>query len=103
MLQWMWTWTLGNPTQKDSVKCTQDMCLNFDLVDNWGLRNPNSKCFTWRQKSPFIQRRLDYWFLSDSYQEEVESVGIVPSINSDHSAIVLHFNSIEEQRHCPSY
>ena len=93
----------GNPTQKESLKYIQDMCLNFDLVDIWRLRNPNSKRFTWRQKSPFIQRRLDYWLLSDSYQEEVESVGIVPSINSDHSAIVLHFNSIEEQRHGPSY
>ena len=44
----------------------------------------------------------DYWLLSDSYQEEVKNVHIIPSINSDHSAIVLHFNSIEEQRHGPS-
>ena len=54
-------------------------------------------------KSPIIQRRLDYWLLSDSYQEEVENVDIIPSINSDHSAIVLHVNSIEEQRHGPYY
>ena len=93
----------GNPTKKDSVNCIQDMCLNFDLVDIWRVRNPQCKCFTWRQKSPVIQRRLDYWLLSDSYQEEVNNVDTIPSINSDHSAIVLYLNSVEEQRHGPSY
>ena len=41
--------------------------------------------------------------MSDSYQEEVERVDMIPSLNSDHSAIVLHFNSVEEQKHGPSY
>ena len=68
----------GNPTKKTSLSCIQDICLNFDLVDIWRLRNPDCKRFTWRQKSPFIQRRLDYWLMSDAYQEEVEK--IIPSI-----------------------
>ena len=61
----------GNPTKKNSVKHIQDICLNFDLVDIWRVRNPVCKRFSWRQKNPFLQRRLDYWLLSDSYQEEV--------------------------------
>ena len=93
----------GNPTKKDSVKHIQDMCLNFDLVDIWPVRNPVCKRFSWRQKNPFLQRRLDYWLLSDSYQEEVEGADIIPSLNSDHSAIVLHFKSVEKQKHGPSY
>ena len=93
----------GNPTKKDSVNCIQDMCLSFTLVDIWRVRKPQCKRFTWRQKSPVIQRRLDYWLLSDSNQEGVNNVDTIPSINSDHSAIVLHLNSIEEQRHGPSY
>ena len=36
-------------------------------------------------------------------QEEVERVEIIPSVNSDHLAIVLHFNSIEKQKFGPSY
>ena len=92
-----WDCSGGNSAKKDSVKYIQDICLNFDLVDIWRVRSPECKRFTWRQKSPIIQRRLDYWLLSDSYQEEVENVDIIPSINSaDHSAIVLHFNSIDE-------
>ena len=93
----------GNPTKKDSVKHIQDICLNFDLVDIWRVRNPVCKRFSWRQKNPFLQRRLDYWLLSDSYQEEVEGADIIPSLNSDHSAIVLHFKSVEKQKHGPSY
>ena len=41
--------------------------------------------------------------MSDSYQEEVEGADIIPSLNSDHSAIVLHFKSVEKQKHGPSY
>ena len=67
------------------------------------MRNPVCKRFSWRQKNPFLQRRLDYWLLSDSYQEEVEGADIIPSLNSDHSAIVLHFSSVEKQKHGPSY
>ena len=93
----------GNSSRKDSVKNIQDLCLDFDLVDIWRVRNPQTKRFTWRQKSPFIQRRLDYWLISDCCQEDIEKSDIVPSINSDHSAIVLHLNSIDKQRHGPSF
>ena len=93
----------GNSSRKDSVKNIQDLCLDFDLVDIWRVRNPQTKRFTWRQKSPFIQRRLDYWLISDCCQEDIEKSDIVPSINSDHSAVVLHLNSIDKQRHGPSF
>ena len=50
----------GNNSKKDSVKNIQDLCLDYDLVDIWRTRNPETKRFTWRQKNPSIQRRLDY-------------------------------------------
>ena len=67
------------------------------------LRDPETKRFTWRQKNPFIQRRLDYWLISDVCQEEIDKADIIPSIDSDHSAIILHFNSIDSQKHGPSF
>ena len=45
-----------------------------------------SKLFTWRQKNPFIQRRLDYWLINDTSKDDIEKSDIIPSINSDHSA-----------------
>ena len=93
----------GNPFKKDSVKCIQDLCLDYDLVDIWRIRNPETKRFTWRQKNTLIQRRLDYWLISDVCQEDIQKPDIISSINSDHSAICLHFNNIDRQKHGPSF
>ena len=50
----------GNPKRKESVKCIDNICLANDLIDIRRIRNPNLKRFTWRQKTPVIQRRLDF-------------------------------------------
>ena len=50
----------GKPIVKKSVKALEELKLNHDLVDIWRIRNPNTKKFTWRQKTPFVQRRLDF-------------------------------------------
>ena len=47
-------------------------------------------------KNPTIQRRLDFWRISSSVQEEVEDVDIIPAIRTDHSAITMHIIGIEE-------
>ncbi len=62
---------------------------NFELNDIWRIKNPDQKRFTWRQKSPLIQCRLDFWLISDSIYDYVTDTDILPSVQSDHSAIVL--------------
>ena len=54
-------------------------------------------------KNPLIQRRLDFWLISDSCQDKVEETDIKTAIRTDHSAITISFNSIESQKHGPSY
>ena len=93
----------GNPVLKDSVKCVEDIMLNYDLVDIWRIRNPNSKKFSWRQKSPIIQRRLDYWLISDLLQDDVAKVDIVTAIRTDHHAITLEIDSLNDQQRGPSF
>ena len=93
----------GSPAQKESVKVLEEIYFDMDLVDIWRIRNPDGRLFTWKQTRPLIQRRLDFWLISDICQDEVEQVKIIPSIKSDHSAITLLFNGIEEQRHGPSH
>ena len=51
----------------------------------------------------FIQRRLDYWLISDVCQEDIEKPDIISSISSDHLAVILHFNNIDRQQHGPSF
>ena len=93
----------GSPSEKESVKFVNDICLNYDLIDIWRTRNPDSTLFTWRQKKPLIQRRLDFWLFSDFCQDEVEETSIKIAIRTDHSATVIFFNSLDEPRRGPSY
>ena len=88
---------------KEAVKFLEDICVDYDLLDIWRLRNPLVKRFTWRQKNPIIQRWLDFWLVSNDLQEDIESVDILPSIKSDHSAIVLSINGIDENNRGPNF
>ena len=66
----------GNNRKKDSAKLFEDMHLDFDLVDIWRIRNPTTPLFTWRQKIPVVRRRLDFWLINDSLQDEIISAEI---------------------------
>ena len=46
--------------------------LKNDLSDIRRVRNPLTKRYTWRQKHPLIQRRLDFWLTSNSLQDDIE-------------------------------
>ena len=95
--------TGGKPQVKESCKKIEDLCSSLDLIDIWRIRNPDVKRFTWRQKNPVVQRRLDFWLITSSIQEEVENVDIIPAIRTDHSAISMHINGIEETGRGPSF
>ena len=77
--------------------------MEEDLVDIWHIRNPKQRRFTRRQKSPIIQGRLDFWLVSDTLQEDVESVDLMPSTKSGPSAITLAFNGIDDSKGGPSF
>ena len=66
----------GIKKTKESVKILEDICLEQDLIDIWRVRNPTEKRFTWRQKTPIIQRHLDYWLVNDSLQDGIVSVDV---------------------------
>ena len=75
----------------------------FDLCGIFRVRHPNEKWFTWRQKNPFKQRRLDHFFISDNLQDLVEYVNIIPSVQSDHSALKLKLSLLNERERGQSH
>ena len=82
----------------------EDFLDRFSLVDIWRKRNPNNKQFTFRQKWPIIQSRLDYWFGSSSLQNVVQNCKILTSITPDHSAVLLQLrNFLETPNYGKSY
>ena len=84
-----------NPVfKKHSVGKTFELKETYNLTDFWRLRNPKAKQYTFRQKhvSGFFQRRLDYFFISNSIQEFILDTDIIPAISSDHSPILIYFS-----------
>ena len=53
-------------------------------------------------KKTVVLRRLDFWLINSTIQEEVENVDIIPTIRTDHSAISLHISGIEETGRGPN-
>ena len=79
------------------------MLAELDSVDIWRIRNSTVTRFTWRQNKPIIQRRLDYWLVSDSLQDDLDLVDIKTSIKSDHPAITLSINCLDDLEKGPNF
>ena len=80
----------GKPTlKKKSIGKMIELIESFELCDIWRIRNPTEKRFTFRQNhiSGYIQRRLDYFFVSNNLQESINNTDILASLSTDHSPI----------------
>ena len=68
----------------------------FDLCDIW--RNPKKRKYTFRQKnlSGIIQRRLDYIFISQNFQEYVKKSDVLNALSTDHSPVFCSISKRNE-------
>ena len=75
-----------------------------DLCDIWKIRNTNTKCYIFRQQhsSSYIQRRLDYFFISNFFQESVKKPDVLAAFLTDHSPITFSLSSKSEKTVCRS-
>ena len=63
----------------------------------WRVKNPTRRSFTWSQREPLIMSRLDCWLISNCLSDNVWNVDIIPSIKTDHSAIIIEFKDIDDR------
>ena len=78
----------GTPTLKRrSINKLIELNEMFDLCDIW--RNPKKRKYTFRQKhlSGIIQRRLDYIFVSQNFQEYVKKSDVINALSTDYSPV----------------
>ena len=69
--------------------------LKKDLVDIWRIRNYEIKRFTFRQQyiRQFIQKRLDYFFISNQLQKTVKKkTNVLFAFSSNHSPSIFTLN-----------
>ena len=55
------------------------------------------RSFTWSQPNPLIFSRLDYWLTSNSLSDYVYNVDIISAIKTDHSAITIEFQDVDDK------
>ena len=82
--------------KKNSISKVLQIIEKYDLIDIWKVRNPSFTRFTFRKNhfSGFIQRRLDYIFISNSVQESRQNIDVLPSFCSDHSLLLLFYKKL---------
>lgn len=67
------------------------------MYDIWPIKNHHAKwSFTWNQSQPIILSTLDYWLTSNSLSDSVCDVGVIPSIKTDHSAIIIELKDVDD-------
>ena len=68
--------------QIQSLSKLISMMSENELCDIFPVRNPDVKRFTWRNKNTFIQRRLDYFILSEGLIEIMDINNSVRPVRS---------------------
>ena len=92
----------GSPCLKNkSVAKLIKIKAHFDLCDIWRRRNPDVKQFTFKQKhaSGFIQRRLDYFFISNSLQDLITHADAFAALSTDHSPVTISISKSKNVIH----
>lgn len=69
-----------------------ELCEHLDLTDVWRAMNPDQNRYTWRQKKPEVQCRLDFFLISQSTLCNTFCAGIIPGYKTDHSMITLQIS-----------
>ena len=92
----------GNKKREESANSVEELCVELDLIDIWCviLQKQDSHG---AKKTPIIQRRLDYWLVSDCLHVDIDTVDITTAVKSDHSAITLGTNGLDESVRGPSF
>ena len=59
--------------RKSVTACIDCLQSQLDLVDIWRIKNPDTRSFTWSQKSPRIFCHLDYWLICNNLNDLMKS------------------------------
>ena len=88
----------GQPHGADEVNEFNKLVKTLDLTDTWRAFHREEKQYTWNRSNPFIARRLDYCFTSDSMTHSCVSSDIVTTPCTDHKAVITEFSTTDFKR-----
>ena len=68
-----------------------------NCLQNWWIQNPKIKYFRQQHTSPFIQRRLDYFFVSNLQQESVNKTDVLADFSTGHSLLLFSLDLCKDE------
>ena len=92
----------GNKHNTSDVALLKKLLIDNELLDLWRLTHAEEKEYTWCKKSPFIARRLDYVFVTESVLDNALDCEIKSIAQTDHRLIGMRYNLTHIKRG-PSY
>ena len=87
----------GKPLPKiKSISKLVDIKESLDICDIWRIRNPKCQSFTFSKNhfTGFIERWLDYIFISNCLQEFVNYTDVLCALSADHSPVLISLEII---------
>ena len=95
----------NRPFKQKFVAKMTEIIETFNLFDICRIRNPKRKKFSFRQRrcSAFIQRRLDYIFISNVLQESILNKKVLPAFLSGHSPVLILYNEMKNKPDGPDF
>ncbi len=83
---------------KEAHKMISKIKEELDLIDVYRSMHPLKREYTWRQRTPRIQCRLDYFLISTNLINMAVKSHITPGFRSDHSLVHLDLELIKHQQ-----
>ena len=85
----------GNSSLKsNSINVLSKILSENNLIDIWWVCHPPRRAQVYLAKiTPLLQRRLDYFFLSNILQENIQKVDTLPGIQSDHFPVLVQLKT----------
>ena len=82
------------PKRKSVIKLV-DIKESLDICYIWRIRNPKCQNFTFRQNhsTRFIERQLNYIFISNSLREFDNYTNVLPVMSTDHSPVLISLSN----------
>ena len=82
------------PKRKSIIKFV-DIKETLDICDIWRIRNFKRQNFTFRRNHSigFIERQLDYIFVSNCLQEFFNYTDVLPAISTDHFPVLISLSN----------
>ena len=76
----------------------EHLCSNFALTDIWRELNPQALSFTWHDQAFKSQSRLDFFLITADLVFLTKESNIMHTPFSDHSAIMLNIQSVDQRK-----